>query len=90
MDVNLKSIDYESDIMNKIARNTSDLSRYKVYQQIALQTKSGNGTSKQKNGSKNGSGFKISIPEIKEDEETKKNLKEIRANLKQLSKKKKK
>lgn len=32
MDVNLKCIEYESDIMNKIARNTGDLSRYKIYQ----------------------------------------------------------
>lgn len=40
LDINLKCIDYQSQIMNKIARNTGDLSKIKM-EQAAITTVTG-------------------------------------------------
>lgn len=65
LDVNFKCIDYEGDMMSKIARNTGDLS--KVREQAAPPPKEAKLTKEPS--------FKMPVFEVKEDEETKKYLK---------------
>lgn len=67
LDVNFKCIDYEGDMMNKIARNTGDLSKIRRIQPAAV-------TIKEAKLSKDNS-FKMPVFEIKEDEDTKRYLK---------------
>lgn len=43
LDVNLKCIDYDGDIMNKIARNTGDLSKFRAEVMLPVTVKSGKG-----------------------------------------------
>lgn len=80
MDINLKCIDYEGEMMNKIARNTGDLSKIKV-DMAPVTVQSGK-------FAQNAS-IKLPMFEMKEDDETKKYLSEIRSNLKELERSKK-
>ena len=73
LDINIKCIDYDGDMMNKIARNTGDLSKVRMDPAPI--------TTVQSKFDKNAS-LKLPIFELKDDEDTRKYLTQIRSNLK--------